>query len=145
RRVIRRHRRGRAGTENYSGEVADASGALVRCAYRVEEPVVGGVVGSISTYTSPAWERPRVRRSTLRFLDAQPLAAFRSAVRLASDELPGDWTAPAVTAASPELITIARRTPPCGQARRAPTNGWWPWPHAITPCRLSYSPALSPP
>ncbi len=55
----------------YSGEVLDATGAVVRCAYRVETPVVGEVVHFVSTFTSPSWERPEVSHGALRFLDAR--------------------------------------------------------------------------
>jgi SAM-dependent methyltransferase len=60
----------------YSGEVADASGAIVRCAYQVETPVEGGVVRTVSTFTSPAWERPEISRGALRFIAPEALAAF---------------------------------------------------------------------
>ncbi len=58
----------------YSGEVTDAAGAVVRCRYRVEEPVEGGVVRSVSTFTGPGWDRPEVSRGALRFLEAAALA-----------------------------------------------------------------------
>lgn len=95
--------------ERYSGAVTDATGAIVRCEYRVETPVVGGVVQSISTYTSPGWDRPEVSRGALRFLDAASLSAFLSGAGLTIEEQFGDWDRQPLTDTSPEIITIARR------------------------------------
>lgn len=95
--------------QEYSGEVTGASGAAVRCTYGVEEPIVGGVVTSISTYTSPAWDGPLVSRGTLRFLDPQSLAVLLSDAGLAIDEQYGDWARTPRNDASPEIITIARQ------------------------------------
>jgi SAM-dependent methyltransferase len=93
----------------YSGEVADASGHLVRCEYRVEQPVSGDIVHSVSTFTSPAWDRPEVSRGTLRFLGADTLAAFLADAGLVIEEQFGDFTGEPLTATSPEIITIARK------------------------------------
>ncbi len=93
----------------YTAEVTDAGGAIVRCAYQVETPVEGGIVRSISTFSSPEWDRPQVSRGALRFLDADMLAAFLSGAGLAIEEQFGDWTRRSLTAVSPEIITIARK------------------------------------
>ena len=93
----------------YSGETTDATGALVRCAYQVETPVVGNVVRSINTFTSPAWKRPEVSRGTLRFIDAATLATFLTAAGLAIEQQYGDWSREPLTDTSPEIITIARK------------------------------------
>ena len=93
----------------YSGEVTDATGAIVRCDYRVETPVEGGVVRSVSTFTSPGWDQPEVSRGALRFLDAEALAAFLAGAGLAIEVQFGDWARGPLTATSPEIITIARR------------------------------------
>jgi SAM-dependent methyltransferase len=93
----------------YSGEVTDATGARVRCEYRVEQPVTGDVVHSISTFTSPGWDQPEVSRGTLRFLDADTLAAFLVDAGLTIVEQFGDFTGEPLTATSPEIITIARK------------------------------------
>ncbi len=95
--------------ERYSGEMTDATGAIVRCEYRVETPVVGSVVRSVSTFTSPAWDRPEVSCGALRFLDAASLSAFLSAADLMIEEQFGDWAGHPPTDTSPEIITIARR------------------------------------
>src|ERR687886_2072227 len=88
----------------YSGEVTDATGAIVRCEYWVETPVEGGVVRSISTFTSPGWDRPEVSRGALRFADAETLSAFLSGAGLAIEEQFGDWTRAPLTETSPEII-----------------------------------------
>ena len=94
---------------DYSGEVPDATGAPVRCEYRVELPVAGNVVRSVSTFTSPGWDGPEVSRGALRFLDAAALAAFLSGAGLTIEERFGDWTGAPLTETSPEIITIARK------------------------------------
>jgi len=94
---------------DYTAEVTDAGGAIVRCEYQVETPVEGGMVRSISTFTSPGWDRPQVSRGTLRFLDRDVLSAFLSAAGLAIEEQFGDWTRRPLTDTSPEIITSARK------------------------------------
>jgi SAM-dependent methyltransferase len=93
---------------NYTAEVTDASGAVVRCDYQVETPVEGDVVRSTSTFTSPGWDHPQVSRGSLRFLDADVLSAFLSGAGLAIEEQFGDWTRQPLTDTSLEIITIAR-------------------------------------
>ncbi|MDQ2745267.1 MAG: class I SAM-dependent methyltransferase [Chloroflexota bacterium] len=94
---------------DYTAEVADATGDMVRCEYQVESPVEAGVVRSISTFTSPGWDGPRVSRGTLRFLDAAALSAFLAEAGLVIEEQFGDWTRRPLTHNSPEIITIARK------------------------------------
>jgi hypothetical protein len=93
----------------YSGAVTDATGALVRCEYRVELPVAGAVVRSVSTFTSPGWDRPEVSRGALRFLDAETLSSFLAGAGLAIEAQFGDWARRPLAATSPEIITIARK------------------------------------
>ena len=95
--------------EEYSGEVDDAQGAVVRCESQVEEPDAGGVVRTVSMFTSPGWDRPEVSRGALRFLGADELAGFLLGAGLAIEEQFGDWDRRPLTNASPEIITIARR------------------------------------
>lgn len=95
--------------ERYSGAVTDVTGAAVRCEYRVETPVEGGVVQSISTFTSPGWDRPEVSHGALRFLGAASLSAFLSGAGLMIEEQFGDWDRRPPSDTSPEIITIARR------------------------------------
>ncbi|MDQ3549108.1 MAG: class I SAM-dependent methyltransferase [Chloroflexota bacterium] len=94
---------------DYSGEVSDDTGAIVRCDYQVESPVTGSVVRSISTFTSPGWDHPEVSRGALRFLDAEALAAFVADAELVIDEQFGDWNGNSLTETSAEIITIARK------------------------------------
>jgi len=93
----------------YSAEVTDATGASVRCEYQVETPVVGGVVRSISTFTSARWDRPVESKGALRFLDADALSSFLAGACLTIEEQFGDWTRHPLTATSPEIITVARK------------------------------------
>ncbi len=93
----------------YSGAVTDATGAVVRCEYRVETPTVRGIVHSMSTFTSPGWDRPEVSRGALRFLDPETLATFLASAGLAIEERFGDWTGGPLTATSLEIVTIARK------------------------------------
>jgi ubiquinone/menaquinone biosynthesis C-methylase UbiE len=94
---------------DYTAEVTDASGGIVRCEYQVEMPVEGDVVRSTSTFTSPGWNRPQVSRGMLRFLDAHALSAFLSGAGLAIEEQFGDWARQPHTDTSLEIITIARK------------------------------------
>lgn len=93
----------------YSGEVTDATGATVRKEYRVQTPVEGGVVWSVSTYTSPDWEHPEMSRGALRFLEADALAGALAEAGLRIEEQFGDWDRSPLTDASLEIITLARR------------------------------------
>ncbi|MCM8749647.1 class I SAM-dependent methyltransferase [Thermomicrobiaceae bacterium CFH 74404] len=93
----------------YSGEVVDATGAVVRAEYQVETPVEGDIVRYVSVFSSPDWDQPEVSRGVLRFLDAERLAAFLSDAGLVIEEQFGDWARNPHTATSPEIITIARR------------------------------------
>jgi SAM-dependent methyltransferase len=95
-------------TPDRAVEIMGPAGAVVRMAHRVEAPFDGRTVSFVTTYTSPAWDRPRVSRSTLRFLGAGSLARFLSAAGLVIEEQFGDWDRSPLTAASPEIITIAR-------------------------------------
>jgi hypothetical protein len=97
-------------TPDNVAEVADAAGAVVRVAHEVETPVKGEVVRFTTTFTSPGWDRPKVSHSTLRFLDADSLSSFLSGAGLAIEERFGDWARLPLTDASPEIITIARRS-----------------------------------
>ncbi len=89
--------------------MTDATGAMVRCEYRVEMPVVGSVVRSIGTFTSPGWDGPEVSRGALRFVDAAAVSAFLAGAGLLIEEQFGDWSRGPLTETSPEIITIARR------------------------------------
>ncbi|MCY4617689.1 MAG: methyltransferase domain-containing protein [Chloroflexi bacterium] len=84
-------------------------GQVVRMSHQVETPVGGEFVSFTTTFTSPAWDRPEISRSTLRFLGIDDLSSFLSAAGLAIVEQFGDWDGRVLTEASPEIITVTRR------------------------------------
>lgn len=92
-------------------EFLDEEGEKVRLALEVETPFDGRTVTFTETFSSRAWERPRVSRSTLRFLDAQALAASLDAAGFTIEVRFGDFGHQPLAAASPEIITIAHRNP----------------------------------
>jgi SAM-dependent methyltransferase len=96
--------------------VVTSSGDVVRMEHEAETPVDGDTVSFTITFSSPDWDRPHRSRSTLRFLDRAALSSFLSHARLEIDEQFGDWDRQALTDASPEIITIARRSGPLGSA-----------------------------
>lgn len=77
----------------HAGEFTAPPGDAVRLAHQVEIPVTGDLVRFTSTYTSPAWDRPQVSHSTLRFLDAGALASFLAEAGLAIEGQSGTGTA----------------------------------------------------
>jgi SAM-dependent methyltransferase len=88
-------------------EVSDSAGAVIRMAHEVRAPVDGDLVRFTTSFTSPGWDRPRVSRSTLRFLDEDALSPFLSGAGLTIVEQYGDWNRQPLTGTSPEIITIA--------------------------------------
>ena len=90
-------------------EILDADGAAVRMAHEVKTPIDSDLVRFTATFTSPAWDRPQVSQSTLRFLDEASVAAFLTEAELDIEEQFGDWTRHPLTDTSPEIITVARR------------------------------------
>ena len=84
------------------------NGRVVRMAHQVETPVVGDIVSFTATFTSPSWNRPRISRSTLRFIGTELLFSFLSGAGLAIEELFGDWDLQELTKTSLEIITVAR-------------------------------------
>jgi SAM-dependent methyltransferase len=90
-------------------EAERADGSVVRMTHDVETPVDGDLVTFTTTYSSPGWEEPRVSRSTLRFVEADALAALLIDAGLVIDQQFGDWDGRPLTDTSPEIITVARR------------------------------------
>jgi SAM-dependent methyltransferase len=84
-------------------------GVIVRIAPAGTPTVRGDLVSFATAYSSTAWDRPHVSRSTLRFLSVDALRAFLSDAGLEIVEQFGDWDRQPLTAASPEIITVARR------------------------------------
>jgi ubiquinone/menaquinone biosynthesis C-methylase UbiE len=95
-------------TPDHAVEIVDDAGAVVRMAHEVNA-VEGEVVTFTTTYTSPSWDRPKLSRSTLRFLDQESLSVFLSEAGFLVEEQYGDWDRKPLTDTSPEIITIARR------------------------------------
>jgi SAM-dependent methyltransferase len=91
-------------------EVTDDAGAVVRSWHEVVKPVDGDLVTFAQTFTGPSWDRPQVSSSTLRFLDRDSLGSFLAEAGLEVEAQFGDWDRGPVTAASPEIITIVRRS-----------------------------------
>jgi ubiquinone/menaquinone biosynthesis C-methylase UbiE len=89
--------------------IAIAGGGGARMARQVTAPFDGRTVSFTHTFTSPAWDRPQVSHSTLRFLDAPSLSAFLADAGLTIEAQFGDWDRSPLAAHSPEIITIARR------------------------------------
>ncbi|MER6996129.1 class I SAM-dependent methyltransferase [Streptomyces sp. NPDC000410] len=98
-----------AWTPDNAVEVTDAEGTVVRVRHEVEKPVSGDVVRFTESFTSPGWERPRVSRTALRFLDARSLSRFLAGAGLGIEEQYGDWERGPLNDTSPEIITIARK------------------------------------
>lgn len=85
------------------------NGTTVRMKNIAMPVVTGDLVSFTTAYTSSAWDRPQVSRSTLRFLDVEALASFLADAGLAIEEQFGDWNGQPLTDASPEIITVTRR------------------------------------
>jgi ubiquinone/menaquinone biosynthesis C-methylase UbiE len=89
-------------------EIVDDAGAVVRMAHEVNA-VEGELVSFTTTYSSPSWDRAKLSRSTLRFLDQESLSVLLSDAGFLVEEQYGDWDRKPLTETSPEIITIARR------------------------------------
>ncbi|UZJ32965.1 class I SAM-dependent DNA methyltransferase [Streptomyces endophytica] len=107
-------------TPDRAVEVTDTDGVTVRVAHRVDLPVRGDVVHFSETFSGPDGARPRVSRSSLRFLDARTLGERLAGAGLTVEEQYGDWDRGPLTADAPEIITLCRAAP--AGTRRAP--GW---------------------
>lgn len=90
-------------------EIVDDTGNLVRMVHEVELPVDGDIVSFTATFSSPCWDRRRLSRSTLRFLDADSLLLRLSNAGFLIENQYGDWDYSPLTETSPEIITITRR------------------------------------
>lgn len=96
-------------TRDHAVEITGPSGTVVRMEHHVETPIAGDRVRFTSRYTSPDWDQPQLSHSTLRFLDPPTLNRFLTDAALVVEEQFGDWDRSPLTAASPEIITTARR------------------------------------
>jgi SAM-dependent methyltransferase len=95
-------------TPDKIGKVTAPDGSIVRM-HRQVDAVAGDLVSFSHTFTSPVWPTPQRSHSTLRFLAADALAAFLGAAGLIIETQYGDWDLSPLTAASPEIIILARR------------------------------------
>ncbi|GAA2451622.1 class I SAM-dependent methyltransferase [Streptomyces macrosporus] len=91
-------------------EVVAEDGSPVRYWVETDTPVEGDTVRFAQFYAHPRWEEPKVSRSTLRFLDVDPLDAFLTEAGLTVEERFGDWDRSPLTAHSPEIVTVAARS-----------------------------------
>ena len=89
-------------------EVAGADGTIVQLRRGVDRPFDGHTVSFTETFTSASWAAPIVSHSTLRFLDAEALAAFLAEADLMIEERFGSFERQPLTPTSPEIITVSR-------------------------------------
>ncbi|MGW4732572.1 class I SAM-dependent DNA methyltransferase [Streptomyces shenzhenensis] len=94
-------------TPEHVRSVSDADGRAVRVWHEVEGPPVGDRVRLKETFDGAAWDRPRVSRSTLRFLGPDALTRFLREAGLGVVEQYGDWAQGPLTQGSAEIITVA--------------------------------------
>ncbi|MGH6950412.1 MAG: class I SAM-dependent methyltransferase [Vitreimonas sp.] len=71
--------------------------------------VEGEIVSFTHTFTREDWSAPQESKSTLRFLDADAIAAALAKAGLKMERQYGDWDRSDLRADSPEIITLARR------------------------------------
>ncbi|TXS53299.1 class I SAM-dependent methyltransferase [Streptomyces sp. uw30] len=92
-------------------EVTDPAGSAVRVWHEVERPVLGDRVTFTETFDSDTWPRPRVSRTTLRFLGPDTVNRFLHTAGFTVVEQYGDWERGALTPAASEIITVAEAKP----------------------------------
>jgi SAM-dependent methyltransferase len=101
------HRAWERWTPDAVEEIHDGAGTAVRIWHEVER-VEGEYVTFTEVFAGDGWPRPRISRSTLRFMHAERLDHFLGAAGFAIDERYGYWDRRPFTPDSPEIITIAR-------------------------------------
>jgi ubiquinone/menaquinone biosynthesis C-methylase UbiE len=94
-------------TPEHARDVTDSAGVPVRIVDQLDAPFDGRVVAFTTTFTSPAWQRPAVSRSTLRFLDVARLGGFLADAGFVVERQCGDWDGGPLRDDSPEIITVA--------------------------------------
>ncbi|WP_435210135.1 class I SAM-dependent methyltransferase [Streptomyces sp. bgisy034] len=92
-------------------EVTGPEGCAVRVWNEVERPVLSDRVTFTETYDSDIWKRPRVSRTTLRFLGPDNLNRFLHAAGFTVVEQYGDWERAPLTPTASEIITVAGARP----------------------------------
>jgi hypothetical protein len=88
--------------------VTDARSDVAHVWHDVGTPLAGDRVTYTETFGHPGWGRPRVSRSTLRFIGSDALDGFLTEAGFAVHERFGDWGRRPLTPAAPEIITVAR-------------------------------------
>jgi SAM-dependent methyltransferase len=99
-------------------EISDGYGGVVRVWHEVESVAADGQrVTFTEIFESARWERPRIDRTTLRFLDVGTLDRFLREAGFGVVERYGDWGRGPFTSTSPEIITVAEPVAQrnCGQ------------------------------
>lgn len=91
--------------------VPGAEGSAPMRMSRQVRSVDGDIVSFRTTLALPGESAPRHSDSSLRFLGAGRLDAFLTEAGLVVEERYGDWGRGPLTDVSPEIITVARRTP----------------------------------
>jgi SAM-dependent methyltransferase len=89
-------------------DVVDSSGRSVSISYDVES-VAGDVVTLSETTSDLEGTRLRADRASLRFLDIDTLAQYLADIGFEVEGQYGGWLREPFSAASPEIITVARR------------------------------------
>jgi hypothetical protein len=89
-------------------EITDMHDETVRMTRHVERPFDGNTLSIAHTFTSLSWDRPKVSRSTLRFLGADALRCFLTEAGFTIEEQFGNWDRQPLSEKSPEIITFAR-------------------------------------
>jgi SAM-dependent methyltransferase len=89
-------------------DVVDSSGRSVSISYDVES-VAGDVVTLSETTSDLEGTRLRADRASLRFLDIDTLAQYLADIGFEVEAQYGGWLREPFSAASPEIITLARR------------------------------------
>ncbi|AZP20206.1 class I SAM-dependent DNA methyltransferase [Streptomyces aquilus] len=88
-------------------EGADAAGSVAWMWREVSYPVVGDRVTFTETYEGVRWDHPQISTTTLRLLDPYGIERLLAEAGLAVVEQYGDWGRGPVSAASPEIVTVA--------------------------------------
>ncbi|MDH6578536.1 class I SAM-dependent methyltransferase [Kitasatospora sp. MAP5-34] len=91
-----------------ASDLTDAAGRALRVWHEVEA-VADDVVTFTGTTAEPDGTVLRVDRTRLRFLDVGPLDGFLAEAGFEIEARYGDWQRGPVTAASREIVTVARR------------------------------------
>ncbi len=89
-------------------EIVAANGETVRITTQVQAPFDGRIISFTHTFACDRWDRPEISWSTLRFLSPKALSSFLAEAGFVIEQQFGDWDRQPLTAASPEISTVAR-------------------------------------